>query len=98
VQTILLSGFDPEGEPEIRVWADGSLEVVFNFMPPSWAADEAPDDLGRGNFADFDRQMERAVGVPVLWEDREFFRIEQPAPDTLERVRQFVERYRSRQG
>jgi hypothetical protein len=27
--------FDPEGEPEIRVMADGSLYVVFNFMPPS---------------------------------------------------------------
>ncbi len=33
-QEIPLSGFDPKGEPIIRVMADDSVYVVFNFMPP----------------------------------------------------------------
>jgi hypothetical protein len=36
IEIIPFTGFDPEGEPEIRVMADGSWELVFNFMPPSW--------------------------------------------------------------
>jgi hypothetical protein len=87
VEVIPLTGFDPEGEPEIRVMADGSLYFVFNFIPPSWAED-APE-----RFDDFDRQLARAVGVPVEWEDREFFRIARPAPDTVERIRAFLGSY-----
>src|SRR5437762_1292764 len=88
VQVIPLAGFDPEGEPEIRVMPDGSWYVVFNFMPPSWAED-APRPFG-----DFDRQLAQAVGLPVVWEDREFFRIERPGKDTVERIRRFLETYR----
>jgi len=91
-QEILLSGFDPLGEPVLRVMADGSVQVVFNFMPPSYV----PDELGWGPFADFDQQLERAVGVPVLWDDREVFIIHQPKPDTVERLRAFIEGYRGK--
>ena len=76
------------GEPEIRMMADGSLYVVFNFMPPSWAEDD-PDP-----FDDFDKQLSKAVGLPVEWEDREFFRIEWSAEDTVERVRRFLAGYK----
>ena len=41
VDVIPLAGFDPDGEPEIRRMADGSLSVVFNFMPPSWSEERA---------------------------------------------------------
>jgi hypothetical protein len=34
IRTITLSGFDPKGEPSIRILADGRLRVVFEFMPP----------------------------------------------------------------
>jgi len=87
VEVIPITGFDLEGEPEIRVMADGSLYVVFNFMPPSWAEDD-PDP-----FDDFDRQLARAVAVPVDWQDREFFRIERPTADTVGRIRKFLESY-----
>ncbi len=87
VHVIPLSGFDPDGEPEIRVMADGSLHVLFNFMPPSWAEDD-PDP-----FDDFDQQLAQAVGLPVTWEDRELFRIAQPANDTVERIRRFLASY-----
>ena len=88
VKVIPVDGFDPDGEPEIRIMADGGLYVVFNFMPPSWAEDD-PD-----RFADFDQQLTTAAGLPVKWEDREFFRVERPAPDTVERIRQFLAAYK----
>ncbi len=81
IQKISLSGFDPEGEPKIRVMSDGSLVVVFEFMPPSFAPELPGGDLG--SFSDFDKQMERAIGVPVLWDDREFFIIRAPKDDTI---------------
>ncbi len=91
-QTIKLKGFDSKGEPVIRVMGDGSLLVVFSFMPPSFAA----ENQGLGTFADFDKQMERAAGVPVVWDDREVFVIQQPKSDTIERVRAFIESYRGK--
>jgi hypothetical protein len=35
LRTVQLVGFDPGGEPCIRLMSDGSLEVWFEFMPPS---------------------------------------------------------------
>jgi hypothetical protein len=86
-EVITLEGFDPEGEPEIRVMDNGSLELVFNFMPPSWA-EENPEV-----FDDFDVQLSEALDLEVLWEDRELFVIEEPAEDTVERIRQFLAEY-----
>ena len=86
-QVIAITGFDAEGEPEIRLMEDGRLVVVFNFMPPSWAEDD-PDP-----FDDFDRQLSEAVGLPVQWEDREFFVIAQPTKDAVERVQRFLASY-----
>jgi hypothetical protein len=40
--------------------------------------------------------MAAAAGVPVIWEDRELFRIEDAPPGTLERVQTFVEGFRRR--
>ena len=91
-ETIKLSGFDPMGEPVIRVMADGSLLIVFNFMPPSFV----PDGEGMGPFADFDKQLERAAGVPVVWDDREVFVIQKPKRDTVKRLQQFIEGYRKK--
>jgi hypothetical protein len=91
-ETIKLTGFDPKGEPVIRVMGDGSLLIVFNFMPPSFV----PDGEGMGPFGDFDKQLERAAGVPVVWDDREVFVIQKPKRDTVERLRKFIESYRSK--
>jgi hypothetical protein len=87
IETITLEGFDPEGEPEIRIMDNGSLELVFNFMPPSWA-EENPEA-----FDDFDAQLSEALDLEVLWEDRELFLIEEPGEDTVERIRQFLVEY-----
>lgn len=88
VEVIPLMGFDPEGEPELRRTAEGRLWLGFQFMPPSWAAEADRADLGP--WADLDQQLARAVGVPVVWEDREWFRIERPGAGTVEALRRFL--------
>jgi hypothetical protein len=88
VKTTAVSGFDPEGEPEIREMSDGTLTVIFNVMPPSYAEDE------EAKYADFDKEMERAVGEPVDREDRELFLIRNPQSDTAEKLKAFLEGYR----
>jgi hypothetical protein len=88
VEKIKLSGFDPASEPSIRRTAEGRLWLCINLMPPSWAPDEERLELGR--WEDFDRQMERAIGVPVVWEDREWFRIDEPREDTVAAIQRFL--------
>jgi hypothetical protein len=86
VKKIPVVGFDPDGEPEIRLMSDGTMIVAFNFMPPSF--DEDGD-----RFADFDKQLEKALNVPVHWEDRELFRVQRPANDSAEKAKAFLEGY-----
>lgn len=88
VKTTAVLGFDPEGEPEIREMSDGSLMVMFNFMPPSYAEDE------EAKYADFEKQLEQAVGVRVFRDDRELFLIREPRSDTAEKLQAFLESYR----
>ena len=94
VEVIPVPGFDPDGDPEVRRTAAGRLWLVFNFMPPSWMPDAESGDLGpcRG----FDTELAQAVGVPVVWEDREFFRIDRPRADTVAAIRRFLADYRRR--
>jgi hypothetical protein len=93
LRTVEVSGFDPESQPSIQEMSDGSLEVWFEFMPPSDVERIGPSGLGE--FAELDQEMTAATGVPVVWEDREFFRIEDAPPGTLERVQAFLEAYRA---
>lgn len=85
---IAVAGFDPDGEPELRVMPDDSLEVLFNFMPPSWAEDAAPFDT-------FERLIERAVGVPVIREDRELFRLPQVGAGGVSALLEFLQGHRA---
>ena len=88
VEIIALTGFDPQGEPEMRRDASGNLRLVFNFMPPSWAPEADSKDLGP--FKDFDAQLQAAIERRVVWEDRELFLIEAPQADTPARVQSFL--------
>ena len=90
-RTIELSGFDSKGDPELHVEHDGQLTLVFNFMPPWDFADRA-----LGVYESFDTEMSDAIGVPVLWDDREVFRIATPRADTIDRLTSFVANFRSR--
>ncbi|HEV7278964.1 MAG TPA: hypothetical protein VGN57_02025 [Pirellulaceae bacterium] len=88
VRTETIGGFDREGDPELRVLSDGSLEIVFEFMPPSFVREAEDEDLGP--FEGFDARLAEAIGTEVLWEDREVFLIPAPSHDTIDRLRKFL--------
>jgi hypothetical protein len=89
-KTLKITGFDPAGEPEIRMQEDGSLHVVFNFMPPSYM--ENPTEMGV--FYNFNQQMQDAIGVQVDWEDRELYVIREPQKDTAEKIVVFLQNFK----
>jgi hypothetical protein len=99
VETTALHGFElaPTNDPEVRRMSDGSLFVVFNCMPPCFTADDADGPPALGKYSQFDQEMREAVGVDVNWEDREFFRIRNPKPDTMSRLQDFVAGYHHRE-
>ena len=88
VEEFPLTGFDPLGEPCVRRTGAGRMWLMFNFMPPSWAEEE--DRLDLGSWADFDKKLEQVIGVPVFWDDREWFRIDRPLPGAVLAIQQFL--------
>ncbi len=88
--TIPITGFDSDGEPEIRKEEDGSLTIAFNFMPPLNGQEEATEDP---IFENFDKVMSEFLGVEVEWDDREFFSIKKPKEDTIEKIKDFLEHF-----
>ncbi|MBW8782575.1 MAG: hypothetical protein JF599_11905 [Verrucomicrobia bacterium] len=84
VEVTPVSGFDECGDPSICSMDDGSLYLSFEFMPPSWA--QANPKL----FEAFDAQLEEVTGLPVIWENREFFIFKTPRPDTAHRISKFL--------
>lgn len=92
IQETMLIGFDPLGEPALTLERRGGLWLVFSHMPPTWAPEEEYKHFGR--FRSFDNELAEAIGCSVLWDDREFFYIEHPKPDTAERIQTFLHDYR----
>ncbi len=89
-KTIAVEGFDQLGEPEINVYDDGHIEIMFNFMPAHNAAGEPAKDHV---FDIFDKWLEYKLGVPVQWEDRELFIIPKPNTDTAEKLKACLETF-----
>ncbi|MBK7342411.1 MAG: hypothetical protein IPJ06_04425 [Saprospiraceae bacterium] len=83
-------GFDPREIREVRINEEGELEIVFEFMPPLNEDGEENDDP---IFEQFDEVLSKALGVEVLWDDREFFRIVHPQPDTKGKAIDFLNRF-----
>lgn len=94
-EKIQISGFEKNGEPEIRVMTDGSLVLVFNLMPPS-NMKETDDDLGE--FKDFDKFLSEKLGVEVEWVDREIFYIKSPKKGTTQDIKNILENYWNRKN
>ncbi|MFC1597376.1 hypothetical protein ACFL5Q_05485 [Planctomycetota bacterium] len=94
IESIFIEGFDPDGDVEIRRMDDGSLWLVVDPVPPEWLWERGFYGMNLGPCADFDKQLERAIGVPVHWDDREFFYIQQPREDTIAAIRQFLVDFR----
>jgi hypothetical protein len=89
-QVMTVEGFDSDGEPEIRLYDDGKIEVMFNFMPPS---NGNPDLIDNFMFDSFEMALENALGVKVTREDRELFLIDRPKLKTTVELKQYLETF-----
>jgi hypothetical protein len=85
MESITVEGFDAQGEPTIQALSDGSVQVVFHFMPPF---DVSPEE--EYFFNNFDNEMQKVLGVDVYWEDREVFLIPEPQKDTVPQLKAFL--------
>jgi hypothetical protein len=90
--TVTLGGFDPGAEPVVREMRDGSLLLIFAFIPPL-VSEREPARATRFDLDTFGTEIEKGAGVPVIWDDRELFVIPHPRGDTVERIRQFLVNY-----
>jgi hypothetical protein len=95
--TVTLSGFEPGAEPVLREMRDGSLLLVFAFMPPR-VTEGDPAKARRFDLNTFGAEVERAAGVPVAWDDKEVFVVKRPRGDTIERIRGFLQNYWGTRG
>ncbi len=67
---------------------EGSIELAFNFMPPSWG--ESLTEV----FDTFDKKLGAAIGEwNVEWQDREFFRITHPEPETVDLIVKYLQSF-----
>jgi hypothetical protein len=91
-RTIPLAGFEPGAEPVLREMRDGSLLLVFAFIPPR-VTEGQPAKARRFNLDAFGGEVERAAGVPVTWDDKEVFVVRRPRGDTVEKIRGFLQNF-----
>jgi len=96
-RTIPLAGFDPDAEPIVREMRDGSLLLIVGCLPPLVAENDA-SKAQQFDMNAFGAELEKAVGLPVLWDDREVFVVQRPEANTVERIRQFFGNYWKSRG
>lgn len=94
IEELAIDGFDPDGEPIIKKWSDGSLWLHFEAMPPFFAEDDGTES----DFEQFEAKVQDAIGVTVRRDDREVFVIDNPAPDTAAKVKAWLESYRKNES
>jgi hypothetical protein len=90
--TVALAGFEPGAEPVLREMRDGSLLLIFAFIPPR-VTEGQPAKARRFDLNTFGAEVERAAGVPVAWDDKEVFVVQRPQGDTVERIRRFLQSF-----
>lgn len=90
--TTAISGFDLGAEPIMREMRDGSLLLIFGFIPPL-VTEQDSIKAQRFDINRFGVEIGDAVGVPLVWGDREVFVVQQPQSDTGERIRKFLANY-----
>ncbi|MFO0976456.1 MAG: hypothetical protein U0996_08665 [Planctomycetaceae bacterium] len=90
IDEIAVDGFDPDGEPLIKKWSDGTLWIHFEAMPPLFAELDGTEN----EFDAFELKIQDALSVAVQRDDREVFVIKQPKSDTAERAKAWLEAYR----
>jgi hypothetical protein len=90
-KTIEVSGFDSNGEPEIKVTETERIEIMFNFMPPvNGNDDQIKDDDYWDNF---EKIISEHLETEVLRDDRESFIIESAPKGTAKKLKEFLDTY-----
>jgi hypothetical protein len=89
-KTLTVEGFDISGEPEIKIFKDKHIEILFNFMPPLNGNDEQIEDP---LFDDFEEIIAKALGTEVIRDDRELFLIQTPKRGTAQKAKRFLEAF-----
>jgi hypothetical protein len=87
---ITIQGFDIDGEPEMRLYSNDKIELVFNFMPP---CNGNPDGIQDPIFDDFEDILQKELGVLVERDDREFFTIQSGDSKTVNRLKEYLESF-----
>jgi hypothetical protein len=90
-KTIEVSGFDVNGEPEIKVCETERIEIMFNFMPPVNGSENLPDN--EEYWDHFEDVLTKELGTKVLRDDRESFIIEAAPHGTAKKLKEFLETY-----
>lgn len=85
---IPVNGFDKDGEPEVKKFDDGHIEIMFNFMPPLNRQSEAKDSA---YWDSFEKTLSTHLGVEVDRDDRELFIITKPKKSTAEKLKLYLE-------
>ncbi len=88
--TIKVKGFDKDGEPEIQILKNGSLRLVFEFMPPLNGSDDQNDNE---IFENFDKELSKIIGKEIVWEDRETFLIEKAEKGDEKLLKKYLEEF-----
>lgn len=89
IKEITVSGFDADGEPIIQEWSDGSLSIHFEAMPPFFSEENGTEP----EFKNFELELAKALGVPVVREDRELFTMKNPKADTSQKAQSWLEEF-----
>jgi hypothetical protein len=86
-QTLSLKGFDPNGEPKIRIMVNGSIYVAFSAMPP---LNKKRQPLNLPEFEDFSTALQNAANVTVECQSHNCFFIPYPEKDTAQQLRYYL--------
>jgi hypothetical protein len=87
---IEIIGFEESSEPEIRIYKDGHIKLIFSYMPP------LNSEIGVDNFEyweSFENVLSEHLDVLITRDDDEIFIIKYPEEDTVEKLKIFLENY-----
>lgn len=90
LRAIQIKGFDKDGEPEIKLYKNNTLEIHFNFMPPL-NGKENQSELEI--FDSFDKKLSSIINKNVVWEDRELFVIKNATQLDVTKLKNYLESF-----
>lgn len=81
-EIIKIQGFDKDGEPEIKKFQDGHIELQFNFMPPLNGKADTEDSEFWDNF---EQTLQSHLNVNVLRFAKDWVEYIKPLLDSFSR-------------